>query len=513
MCWNCTGLTNAPELPATKLADSCYNSMFQDCTGLTTAPELSATEHADYCYASMFKGCTGLKLSTSQDGNYPYEWQFKADRNSGLDYMFIGVLDTVPTPDNDGYVTLYFKYLKKEKCLTFNSQQEGSKIKFEWCEGSNVQYNKNSGSWTNYNFGDIIELNEGESVSFKGNGIKTNDKHHFEITGKVSASGCVDSLRLDSGGNFQGLDASCYSYMFLDCIDLLNSPTLSALNLAPWCYYCMFQGCSGITEAPILPATALEEGCYNGMFYGCTKLSVPPDIPAITTSSNCYSDMFYGCTSLKLSNNKSDNYPYEWKFKVGMDYDSGWNKMFGGTGFGISNNDKNGYSTIYSANLINVMLYSAGNSLELTEAESKDNSLNLKFSEDNSDKNESYDESQTEPKKDSLNLELFEDNSSESESYNNSSDLNKTESKPLYSADSLANDEDLTYSQDSLGSSGSNNNSLNSGDSSSISESSSSGRSGSSASIKTGSESLLMLLSYIGLFSGTLLSLRKRKDD
>ena len=42
---------------------------------------------------------------------------------------------------------------------------------------------------------------------------------------------------------------------------------------------------------------------------------------------------------------------------------------------------------------------------------------------------------------------------------------------------------------------------------------SSSGRSGSSASIKTGSESLLLLFSSLGLSSGTLLSLRKRKND
>ena len=57
---NCTGLTTAPELPATTLANYCYNSMFYKCTGLTTAPELPATTLANYCYGSMFSGCTGL---------------------------------------------------------------------------------------------------------------------------------------------------------------------------------------------------------------------------------------------------------------------------------------------------------------------------------------------------------------------------------------------------------------------------------------------------------------------
>lgn len=54
-------MINAPELPTTKLANFCYDSMFKGCTSLTTAPELSTSELANfYCY-NMFKGCTSLK--------------------------------------------------------------------------------------------------------------------------------------------------------------------------------------------------------------------------------------------------------------------------------------------------------------------------------------------------------------------------------------------------------------------------------------------------------------------
>ena len=56
----CTSLTTAPELPATTLPGSCYNSMFKGCTSLTTAPELPATTLPGSCYNSMFKGCTSL---------------------------------------------------------------------------------------------------------------------------------------------------------------------------------------------------------------------------------------------------------------------------------------------------------------------------------------------------------------------------------------------------------------------------------------------------------------------
>ena len=50
-------------LPATTLATSCYDRMFQGCTGLTTAPELPATTLASSCYYYMFQGCTGLTIA------------------------------------------------------------------------------------------------------------------------------------------------------------------------------------------------------------------------------------------------------------------------------------------------------------------------------------------------------------------------------------------------------------------------------------------------------------------
>lgn len=88
--YGCTGLTSAPELPATtltkycysemfagckdletapsilpatKLENYCYEQMFYDCTSLKTVPELPATTLADYCYIKMFQGCTSLKTA------------------------------------------------------------------------------------------------------------------------------------------------------------------------------------------------------------------------------------------------------------------------------------------------------------------------------------------------------------------------------------------------------------------------------------------------------------------
>ena len=75
----CTSLTVAPELPATTLANDCYNNMFKGCTGLTTAPELPATTLASYCYNSMFEGCTSLSyikamFTTTPGNSYTANW-------------------------------------------------------------------------------------------------------------------------------------------------------------------------------------------------------------------------------------------------------------------------------------------------------------------------------------------------------------------------------------------------------------------------------------------------------
>ena len=76
-----TGLTQAPELPATTLAQSCYGYMFYDCTSLTQAPELPATTMASYCYSEMFSYCTSLKqapkISATTVADYCFYYMFR----------------------------------------------------------------------------------------------------------------------------------------------------------------------------------------------------------------------------------------------------------------------------------------------------------------------------------------------------------------------------------------------------------------------------------------------------
>jgi hypothetical protein len=82
MFQSCTSLTQAPELPATTLTESCYNSMFAGCTYLRQAPELPATTLADYCYTYMFAGCASLTqapaLPATTLADYCYNSMFEA---------------------------------------------------------------------------------------------------------------------------------------------------------------------------------------------------------------------------------------------------------------------------------------------------------------------------------------------------------------------------------------------------------------------------------------------------
>ena len=59
----CTSLKIEPALPATTLKDSCYYRMFFNCTSLTVAPELPAQRLANFCYCKMFYSCTSLKIA------------------------------------------------------------------------------------------------------------------------------------------------------------------------------------------------------------------------------------------------------------------------------------------------------------------------------------------------------------------------------------------------------------------------------------------------------------------
>ena len=134
---NCSVLTSAPELPATKLVDNCYNRMFEGCTSLTSAPKLSAIELASGCYFRMFYGCENLLSVTmlapsdqiSKATDCCYNWLY----NAGTDKTVTS--RTLIVTDANAYNALENKtnYLpaiwKKDAAGTTVKKEDNTEIK------------------------------------------------------------------------------------------------------------------------------------------------------------------------------------------------------------------------------------------------------------------------------------------------------------------------------------------------------------------------------------------------
>ena len=97
---NCVSLIQAPALPATTLIEWCYYSMFNGCTSLTTAPELPATTLLNGCYGQMFFGCSNLNyikaMFTTTPGSYTSNWLYNVSstgtfvKNSAATWNVLG---------------------------------------------------------------------------------------------------------------------------------------------------------------------------------------------------------------------------------------------------------------------------------------------------------------------------------------------------------------------------------------------------------------------------------------
>lgn len=224
--------------------------------------------------------------------------------------------------------------------LTFEAKGGNATVKFVARSGVtpiDMEYNKNGNGWVAYTSTNVISLNQGDKVSFRGknNSLATSSTNtsKFTCSGPCYIYGNIMSLldkiayptvtALETANTFRNLFVDntniynhenyplvlpatimaqeCYSYMFSGCTSLTSSPTLPATTLAVRCYGNMFYGCTGLTSAPALPASTLANSCYQCMFQNCTNLSSAPELSATALALNCYSFMFSGCTNLTLA--------------------------------------------------------------------------------------------------------------------------------------------------------------------------------------------------------------------
>lgn len=263
--------------------------------------------------------------------------------------LIIKHVDTYITYSSEATTVIYTKVeletLMTETPLTFEAVEAGT-ITVNLDEGATleaIQYKLNDAEWTDVTWGEAIDLDAHDVISFRGdNGtcyINDDDLEiwagfHFECSNPCYVYGNMMSLidEDDFATNttltepftffhlFQTSDyepnntilnhptkdivlpattltANCYDGLFADCQGITRATELPATTLADWCYCMMFSG-TGITTAPALPASTLADACYSDMFMNCENLTTAPELPATTLVEGCYSSMFAGCTSL-----------------------------------------------------------------------------------------------------------------------------------------------------------------------------------------------------------------------
>ena len=139
--------------------------------------------------------------------------------------------------------------------------------------------------WTRYTIGQTITLanvddkmymratSEGnQTISDKNFGLGLGHTYQFSMTGKIAASGNIQTL-LDQTGKRMDVPAYCYQLLFKSCRSLIQAPELPASILTLQCYQQMFYLCENLTSAPELPATTLGTDCYIDMFDHCPLFS------------------------------------------------------------------------------------------------------------------------------------------------------------------------------------------------------------------------------------------------
>ena len=310
------------------------SSMFSNCTSLVTAPELPATTLANGCYNTMFSGCTKLNyikalFTTTPSATYTQNW---VSGVSSTGKFVKSKYATWNVTGDDGIPTSWTVEILRNPSdyLTIEALENNLTVSFS---GNTIQYSNNDcKTWIELPTNTATPLiNKGQKLYFRGNltptlavGIGT-----FTISKKCNLSGNCNSMLFgeyaDSNSDLPDkdytfnklfyncstiidasqlilpattLEPSCYRYMFTYCTSLTQAPALPATTLADNCYDLMFYGCTSLVTAPALPATTLVEYCYMSMFANCTSLVTAPELPATTLAEGCYRYMFSNCTSL-----------------------------------------------------------------------------------------------------------------------------------------------------------------------------------------------------------------------
>ena len=274
--YEATALVSAPDLPITKLASSCYTTMFYE-TSIERAPELPAVEVPEGGYYQMFKLCNKLKsspdLKATKVGSSAYYCMFQA-------CMSLKKAPEIYATEFTGSNNCYCMFIR---C---SAMEEGPSV---------LRPETLRDECYSFMFQDCSSLKKAPVI--KGVKINGGERHCYLMFDSCTS---LEEVQEQLFAEETVLYPSVCQMMFYGCTSLKKAPALPSMNLSTNCYYQMFNGCTSLVAVPeSLPATKLAQGCYYQMFCGCSSLIAAPKLPAETLASGCYKYMFDGCTSLK----------------------------------------------------------------------------------------------------------------------------------------------------------------------------------------------------------------------
>ena len=209
---SCKSLTTSPELPATTLAESCYEYMFYKCTSLTVAPELPATTLTEFCYNRMFYKCTSLTVAP--------ELPATTLAQSCYEYMFYGCTSLTVAPELPAATLAESCYESMfNGCTSLTAAPElPATILAKLC--------------------------------------------YYQMF-----SGCIN-LTAAPELPATALAISCYREMFHGCTNLTAAPELPATTLVNYCYQGMFYGCTNLSSITMLATDISAYYCLKDWVSG-----------------------------------------------------------------------------------------------------------------------------------------------------------------------------------------------------------------------------------------------------
>ena len=211
----CASLVQAPELPATKLAEYCYGSMFGLCNSLVQAPGLPATTLADYCYSNMFWYCKSLTQAPELPATTLARECYR--------YMFA-----------------YCKFLTQVPDLL-------ATILADNCYEAM--------------FGDCTSLTQAPELPATTLAYKC----YYDMF-----SGCTNLIQAPELPATT-LAEGCYYRMFGNCTSLTQAPELPAITLVDYCYEDMFSRCTKLNHVKCLATDISSTNCTLSWLYNVSS--------------------------------------------------------------------------------------------------------------------------------------------------------------------------------------------------------------------------------------------------